>query len=34
MNGAFRSGDCSHVPWLPQALAGFSCVVGLDVFLL
>ena len=29
--GAFRSGYCFHVPWFPQAFAGFSCVVGLDV---
>ena len=32
--GAFRSGYCFRVPWFPQAFAGFSCVVGFDVFLL
>ena len=32
MIGAFQSGYCFHVPWLPQAFAGFLCVVGFDVF--
>ena len=31
---AFRSGYCFHVPWFPQAFAGFSRVVCSDVFLL
>ena len=32
--GAFQSGYCYHVPWFPQAFAGFSCVVGFHVFFL
>ena len=31
MIGVFQFDYCFHVPWLPQAFAGFSCVVGFDV---
>ena len=34
MIGAFRYGHCFPASRFPQAFAGFSCVVRLDVFLL